>query len=108
MAYKVKVTDEAKVDLDEILRHIAETLSNKNAAARLLDDFEKQKNNLKDSPYMYSVCNDSRLQKKGYHRFIFYKNYVALYLINESDNENEKTVNIMHVFYAKRDYARLV
>ena len=45
MVYKVRVTDKAKTDLDEIIRYIAETLSNVTAAANLLADFVKQKNN---------------------------------------------------------------
>ena len=73
MAYKVRVTDKAKTDLDEIIRYIAEKLSNVTAAANLLADFVKQKNNLQNSPYMYPLCNDIKLQKKGYHRFLFYK-----------------------------------
>ena len=45
MVYKVRVTDKAKTDLDEIIRYIAEKLSNVTAAANLLADFVKQKNN---------------------------------------------------------------
>ena len=90
MVCKVRVTDKAKTDLDEIIRYIA--------------DFVKQKNNLQDSPYMYPLCNDIRLQKKGYHRFLFYKNYLALYSIDDK----EKIVHILHIFYAKRDYAKSV
>ena len=33
MAYKVKITDKAKVDLDEIIGYITETLLNSTAAA---------------------------------------------------------------------------
>ena len=85
MVYKVRVTDKAKTDLDEIIRYIAEKLSNVTAAANLLADFVKQKNNLQDSPYMYPLCNDIKLQKKGYHRFLFYKNYLALYSIDDKE-----------------------
>ena len=101
MAYKVRIADTAKTNLDEIIRYIAEKLSNLKAAVSLLADFEKCKNNLKDLPYMYPLCNDTRLQKKG---FLFYKNYVALYSINDKG----KIVNILHIFYAKCDYAKSV
>lgn len=37
---------------------------------------------------------------------LFMKNYVALYLVE--DEEDKKVVTIMHVFYAKRDYEKLV
>ena len=80
MVYKVRVTDKAKTDLDEIIRYIAEKLAN------------------------VTLCNDIKLQKKGYHRFLFYKNYLALYSIDDK----EKIVYILHIFYAKRDYAKSV
>ena len=38
------------------------------------------------------------------HRFIFKNNYIALYLIDEK----KKIVTIMHIFYAKRDYGKLL
>ena len=98
MVYKVRVTEKAKTDLDEIIRYIAEKLSNVTAAANLLADFVKQKDNLQDSPYMYPLCNDIKLQKKGYHRFLFYKNYLALYSIDDK----KKIVHLLHIFYANR------
>lgn len=94
----------AEADLDEIVTYISDSLHNPKAADNLLVDFLEQKNNLENSPYMYPLSNDSRLQKEGYHRFIFYKNYIALYLIDD----NEKTVSIMRIFYAKRNYANLI
>ena len=41
MVYKVRVTDKAKADLDEIIRYIVEKLSNVTAATNLLVDFVK-------------------------------------------------------------------
>lgn len=104
MSYDVRVTDVAKNDLDEIIKYITETLQNRTAATSLLDDFTKQVSFLADSPYMFPACADNRLQKHGYRRFLFKKNYVALYLIDD----DKKIVNIMHIFYAKRDYAKLI
>ena len=103
MVYKVRVTDKAKTDLDEIIRYIAEKLSNVTAAANLLADFVKQKNNLQDSPYMCPLCNDIRLQKKGYHRFLFYKNYLALYSIDDK----EKIVHIIAYILCKKRLCKI-
>lgn len=72
----------------------------------LLDDFPKQKSFLYDNPYTFPECSIESLRKRGYRRFLFKKNYVALYLV--VDDENKKIVTIMHVFYAKRDYEKLV
>lgn len=46
----------------------------------------------------YPLSNNSVLQAEGYHRFLFKKNYIALYLIDDE----KKVVSIMRIFYAKR------
>ncbi len=106
MAYKVEIADSAKAELDEIVKYIAESLSNPTAAGKLLDDFYEQKSFLYSSPYTYPLCPIQSLQRKGYRRFIFMKNYVALYIVD--DSSDKKVVTIMHIFYAKRDYEKLV
>ena len=106
MAYKVQIADSAKIELAEIIGYISETLCNKSAASSLLDDFYEQKRFLHENPYTFPECPIESLRRKGYRRFLFKKNYVALYLVD--DEENKKEVTIMHVFYAKRDYDKLV
>ena len=106
MAYKVRITDSAKAELDEIVAYFVNTLCNPKAAVSLLEDFNEQKSYLYDDPYTFSLCPILSLQNKGYHRFIFKQNYIALYLIK--DEENKKVVTIMHIFNAKRDYEKLV
>lgn len=106
MGYKVQITDFAKRELEEIVKYISDILGNPHAATMLLEDFNVQKKYLEDSPYMFSLCPLPGLQQKGYHRFIFKDNYVALYLID--DSPQKKIVTIMHVFYAKRDYQQLI
>lgn len=104
MAYKVQLTDSAKEELSEIASYISGILCNKNAASNLLEDFAKQKNFLYENPFTFPLCPIKSLQDKGYHRFIFKQNYVALYLIDDK----EKVVTIMHIFYAKRNYEKLI
>ena len=104
MAYKVQIANSAKAELAEIVGYISETLYNKTAASSLLDDFYEQKSFLYDNPYSFPECPIKGLKRKGYRRFLFKKNYVALYLVDD----DKKVVIIMHVFYAKRDYEKLV
>ena len=106
MAYKVQIADSAKAELTEIVGYISETVCNKDAATSLLDDFYTQKSILYENPYTFPECPIESLRRKGYRRFLFKKNYIALYLIDE--NKDNKLVTIMHVFYAKRDYEKLV
>ncbi|MBQ9207449.1 MAG: type II toxin-antitoxin system RelE/ParE family toxin [Treponema sp.] len=104
MAYKIQIADSAKAELREIVGYIAEMLANPTAAASLLEDFEKQKTFLVENPRTFPFCPIQSLQKRGYRRFIFKQNYLALYLVDD----DEKIVTIMHIFYARRDYEKLV
>jgi len=106
MDCKIQIADSAKSELAQIIEYISIDLGNKKAANDLLLNFEEQKNRLYDFPEMYPLCSVPRLLQKGYRRFKFGKNYIALYLIN---SENTKTIiTIMHIFYAKRDYESLI
>lgn len=98
------MTESADKDLEEIADYIAIKLSNPKSATELLDEFLEKKKLLVKSPLMYPLCSNLRLQEEGYHMFLFKNNFIALYLINE-DN---KIVTIMRIFYAKRDYEKLI
>ena len=104
MAYNVRIMEKAEEDLSEIVDYISDTLKNQKVADKLLVDFLNEKENISENPYMYSLSDNTVLQNEGYHRFIFYRNFIALYLIDDV----EKTVSIMRIFYAKRDYANLI
>ena len=64
MAYKVRITDSAKAELDEIVAYFVNTLCNPKAAVSLLEDFNEQKSYLYDDPYTFSLCPILSLQKK--------------------------------------------
>ena len=104
MAYNVRIMEKAEQDLSEIITYFTDKLFNQKAVDSLLEDFLEEKENLADNPYMYQLSNDMVLQSEGYHRFLFKKNHIPLYLIDE----DEKVVSIMRIFYAKRDYANLI
>ena len=101
MAYNVRIMEKAEEDLSKIVDYISDTLKNQTAADNLLVDFLNEKENIAENPYMYPLSDNPVLQNEGYHRFLFYKNFIALYLIDDV----EKIVSIMRIFYAKRDYA---
>ncbi len=104
MAYNVRIMEKAEQDLSEIVAYFTDKLCNSKAANSLLEEFLAEKENIADNPYMYPLSNDLVLQAEGYHRFLFKKNFIALYLIND----DEKIVSIMRIFYAKRNYADLI
>ena len=104
MAYNVRIMEKAEEDLSEIVDYISDMLKNQKAADNLLVGFLQEKDNIAENPYMYPLSDNPVLQNEGYHRFLFYKNFIALYLIDDE----EKNVSIMCIFYAKRDYANLI
>ncbi len=104
MAYNVRIMEKAEQDLSEIVTYFTDKLCNPKVAESLLEEFLEEKNNISDNPYMYPLSNDLVLQSEGYHRILFKKNYIALYLIDD----NEKEVYIIRIFDAKRDYANLI
>ena len=104
MAYNVRIMEKAEQDLSEIVTYFTDKLCNPKATESFLEEFLEEKLNIADNSYMYPLSNDLVLQSEGYHRFLFKKNYIALYLIDD----NEKEVYIMRIFYAKRDYSNLI
>lgn len=100
MAYNVRIMEKAEEDLSEIVDYISDTLKNQTAADNLLVDFLNEKENIAENPYMYPLSDNPVLQNEGYHRFLFYKNFLI--------DDVEKVVSIMSFFYAKRDYANLI
>ena len=104
MAYNVRIMEKAEEDLSETITYISNTLCNPKAVDSLLEDFLEAKTNIEDNSYMYPLSNDLVLQAEGYHRFLFRKNYIALYLIND----DKKEVSIMRIFYAKMAYDNLI
>lgn len=101
MSYKLKISELAHNDIDEIVAYIVEVLQNKTAAIRFLDELEGAYENLSKNPFMYEQSRILRLSKLGYRRIVV-MNYVLMYLVNEED----KIVNIARLFYGKRDYAK--
>lgn len=104
MAYNVRIMEKAEQDLSEIVTYFTDKLCNPKAADSFLEEFLEGKENIANNPYMYPLSNDLVLKSEGYHRFLFKKNYIALYLIDDE----EKEVSIMRIFYAKRNYANLI
>lgn len=103
MAYKISITVSAYNDINEILSYISDVLKNPIAAANLLDSIEKRYNEIALNPEMFSVCNDARLQSMGYRKVVI-NNYILFYKVDAQT----KTVYIMRVIYARRDYGNVI
>ena len=82
MAYKIVKTDSFQRDLDGAVGYIVLSLTNKTAAASLLDAVEKIYDDLERMPLMYGFCDDPHLRDLKYHKAVI-KNYIMVYTVDE-------------------------
>lgn len=99
MDYKLKISDEARLQLKEIVSYMALKLRNEKAASDFLNTLEKKYRQLCATPQMYEYTNDIRLKALGYRRMPV-DNFIVLYLIEEKLRE----IQIDGIFYNKYNY----
>ena len=100
MAYKLKITEKAEADLDEILNYLLVELSNLTAAKNLLTEVQKRYDLLEQNPRIYSECEQALL-KKSHYRKIVINGFLLIFRIDEMEN----VVYIERYFSDLEDYA---
>ncbi|MDR1135481.1 MAG: type II toxin-antitoxin system RelE/ParE family toxin [Clostridiales Family XIII bacterium] len=103
MAYKVRISDSAEHDLNEIFKYIAEKLVNPRASVDFANALEEKYGKLEMHPLMFERSRNERLAQKGYRRFVV-GGYVVLYIVNEEQQE----VTIARIFYGKQNYDKYI
>lgn len=68
MAYKLKVTELAERDLENIYDYISNRLANPTAASAFLDGVAECYAKLAEMPMMFERCRDAQLKERGYRR----------------------------------------
>ena len=101
--YKVQFLPVAKNDLTEIAGYIALELGMPDAASRLAEKIVSATERLSEFPYSCPVYTPVRPLKKEY-RKLRVENYLVFYCVDE----DEKTVTVMRIIYAKRDFEKLI
>ena len=99
--FTVRFTPQAVADLEEIKRYISNDLFNPQAAADLVALVFDKIRTLVSMPQSGARLRTDSPVLKGY-RFIPCKNYLVFYRIEG------KTVSVIRVLYAKRDYLGLL
>jgi len=99
--YKVIFTETAEVELDEIYNYISTTLLSENAAKKLMKKIEDKTLRLEMFPESCSIADGYVINGIQYRKLVV-DNYILLYNIDEGS----KQVNIIHVFYGRRNYLR--
>lgn len=101
--YKIRVTELAHEDLEQIISYIACTLASPAAATAFADKVADCYSQLEKNPLMYELCRNDQLRKLFYRRAVI-KKYIMVYRVEESS----KTVYILRFFYGARDYEKLI
>ena len=101
MSYAVVITDTAKQDLRDIAIWIAEQSKDIETAKRFVDELRGKCKKLERFPSKGSFPRDRVLKSAGF-RFVTHGEYLVFYLIDKES----KTVNVMAIFNAKKDYMR--
>ena len=103
MSYEVFSTRAADRDILKAADYIEFVLHNPQAADSLLDEIDTKINSLSENPERYAVVSDPVL-KSWQIRFIQVKNYLAFYVISES----ERRVYIVRFLYGRRDWISIL
>jgi len=102
MAFQTSYSEQAAVDLADIIRYLNDELCNPQAAKRFYKEASKRLELLCDNPYMYPLHKDGKLYAEGY-RFIVIGNYLMFYVINE----DSRVVNIVRIVYGGRNLSAI-
>jgi toxin ParE1/3/4 len=94
MAFKVKFSDQAADDLDEIIRYISEELRNPQAAGHFYGAVDEKLALLREHPYMFPLYHDGKLSAEGFHS-VAIGNFIMFYLVDD----DMSLVNIARILY---------
>ncbi|MCL2163767.1 MAG: type II toxin-antitoxin system RelE/ParE family toxin [Oscillospiraceae bacterium] len=100
--YQVNTTETAERDLLDTAIYIAQTLSNKAAANRLLDKVDTATKSLSQNPMRQPLVKDEFLAAKGL-RLLPINNYLLFYVVRDKTN----CVNIIRFIHSRREWTNL-
>jgi toxin ParE1/3/4 len=95
--------ESAQSDMRGIHKYIAEDLQNPDAAVRCIKEIEISIRSLYKMPARFSLVSDNYLASKGF-RMLAVKTHLVFYTIHE----DLKTVSVIRVLYARRDWMHIL
>jgi plasmid stabilization system protein ParE len=93
----------SKEDLICAITYISDVLKVPVAAEKLLDASEKEAAVLSGNPYLFPLSHDEHIAHRGI-RHVMVKNYILFYTVKE----NARTITIIRMLYARRDWMQLL
>ena len=98
MVFKIEYSEQAAVDLADIIRYLTDELYNLQAAERFYNVVSEKLGFLRDNPYIYPLHHDEKLRTEEYH-FVVIGNYSIFYLIHDDSS----IVSIARIVFGGRD-----
>ena len=103
MNYKVVITSDAEEDLDRFVRYLLFVKQNPQAAANVLNDFEKTTQSLSHIAGSLQPCDNPNLNAHGYRKIHFQKHrYFLLYRIEDN------LAIVDNIFHELQDYEKKI
>lgn len=101
--FKILITEPAGKDLRELMELFIKVRKDKVLTQHLLADLEKAQTDLALRPFGYALVNDEKLVTAGI-RKLWIDNYIVFFIASEKD----KTVSLLRILLAQRDWADLL
>lgn len=101
--YIVVMSNQAEKELSNIITYISSVLLEPNIAKNLLKKLTNTIDKLETLPERYSIISDEYTIRENIHK-CFIDKYVIIYSINNK----LKQVEISHIFYARRNWMKLI
>lgn len=98
--YTVKITAQAREQMQDITHYIAVDLQAPDAALRLLDTLEKEISALSQLPHRIALTEEEPWHSYGVHKMTV-KNFLVYFWIDE----DARKVQVTAVVYGRRDQA---
>ena len=102
-SYRLIVTPDAEADLSELRDYIANVLRSPETARSYLHHLRKEIGSLSEMPARIKAVDEEPWHSRGIRKLIV-KNFLVYFRIVEE----EKTVYILNVIYARRDQLRIL
>ncbi len=101
--FRIVLTARAKRDMLEIHTYIADNLQEQGVADKLLDRIEAEILKLKNMPLRHNINSEEQLDHRNL-RKMSVDNYLIFYTVYEKS----RTVFVVRVLYARRDWMNLL
>lgn len=99
--YRIRYTQQAVDDMDAIFDYIV--LENRDAAHRMLAEFERSVNRLADSPYIgAAIRTDEPMMIKPGYRYLVVSPYLIFYRVTDGE------VRIGRILHSRQDWLKLL